>query len=99
MSRPIVIRPDAQDDIREAGAWYGDVRDRNGKTFIDALDDAFDLISEHPEAFQMVYRSARRYVLKRFPYNLIYVVTENAVEVIALVHGSRRPKVWKRRVS
>lgn len=98
MSLPIIIRPDAQRDIQEAHGWYGHVQDRHGRTFVEALDDAFSRISEHPEALQVIHRQARRYVLDRFPYLIIYVVTTTAIEVIAVAHGSRHPRIWRRRL-
>src|SRR5690349_6736844 len=98
MSLPIIVRQDAQADITQAHTWYGGVRDRNGNTFVDAMNHAFAVISENPDAFQVVHRNARRYVVDRFPYVVIYFVTATAVGILAVAHGSRHPRIWRKRV-
>jgi toxin ParE1/3/4 len=39
----------------------------------------------------------RKYLLRRFPYAVIYRVTDEAIEVVAVAHGRRRPGYWKTR--
>jgi len=41
---------------------------------------------------------ARRLVLARFPYALVYVVTAQGVVVVAVAHARRRPAYWRKRV-
>lgn len=44
-----------------------------------------------------VKSGVRRYVLRRFPFLIVYRVLESQVEVIAVTHARRRPGYWKSR--
>jgi toxin ParE1/3/4 len=35
--------------------------------------------------------------MKRFPYWLVYMVSEDEIRVLAVAHHSRRPGYWKER--
>lgn len=41
----------------------------------------------------------RRYVMRRFPFLVVYRVLDEKVQVIAVAHGRRRPEYWKPRES
>jgi len=36
--------------------------------------------------------------MKRFPFAIIYRDTPEAIQVIAIAHGHRRPGYWKKRI-
>ena len=62
--------------------------------------DAIDNVASFPEAFPVVYRTARRIRLKVFPYNLYYVYDEKAQEVlvVACTHAHRSSEAWQDRI-
>jgi hypothetical protein len=37
-------------------------------------------------------------VLRRFPFLLVFRITDVGVEIIAVAHGCRRPGYWRDRV-
>ncbi len=39
----------------------------------------------------------RRVLLRRFPYAVFYLETEETLWIVAVAHTSRRPDYWKRR--
>ena len=39
----------------------------------------------------------RHYVVRRFPYIIFYVELEEAIWIVAVAHGRRRPDYWRRR--
>jgi plasmid stabilization system protein ParE len=97
MSR-LVIRPEAQADIRGARAWYEGERPGLGDEFLDELDRLLRRAKETPLQFPEVIRGVRRALLHRFPYALYFVVKpDGSVVVLTVVHQRRRPAVWKRR--
>ncbi len=93
---PIIVRPLADADARDAKAWYAGRSSEAAERFVDALAATVSLISDHPYAFQRVDEATRRAVLRRFPYAVYYRVTEEAVIVLA-VHGRQDPAHWKTR--
>ncbi len=93
MNREVIVRPEAKQDVRDAAAWYRGISPSLGEAFIAAVDSALAVASEQPEAFQVVYRSFRRILLRRFPYALFYLVTSRSIVVAGILHQARDPRV------
>ncbi len=68
-----------------------------GIEFIDELQKIVVKIQNHPEIYPIVYKHLHRAVLSRFPFGVFYIVENNEIIVLAVIHGSRHPKRWKRR--
>lgn len=97
MSLPIVFRPEAETDVLEARDWYEQQRPGLGAQFADALDELMVRIESQPMLYAPAHADVRRVKLKRFPYVVYYRVLADHVEVIAVLHGSREPRVWQSR--
>lgn len=54
-------------------------------------------IVEAPDRWPMYTHGTRRYLLRRFPFSVVYRVSGIAITVVAVVHGKRRPGYWKSR--
>ncbi len=93
---------EADDEAAEAARWYESQRPGLGDAFLDELARAYQLIEHQPRAFQSIARppggrEVRRYVLRRFPYRIIYEVIGTDVVVLAVAHTRRQPNYWKGR--
>jgi toxin ParE1/3/4 len=95
--QPLVIRPEAQADLLEARDWYNRQRGGLGEQFIDAVGDLFDQIRAAPELYAKALKNVRRGKLRRFPYVVYYRALDERLEVLAVLHGSRDPRIWQRR--
>lgn len=69
-----------------------------GVLFLGALEGAVQTILAHPEAYQLVGSEIRRYLVRRFPYSLLYVVESDRIRVLAVAHQKRRPGYWRTRL-
>jgi toxin ParE1/3/4 len=98
MTLAVVFRPEAQIDLFETFDWYEGQRPGLGEGFSTALDEAVGRIQSMPQMYAMVFRDVRRTKLRTFPY-LIYYRLLDRVEVIAVLHGSRDPRLWQERVN
>ena len=98
MSYPHVIRPEAESDIQEAFRWYEQRRAGLGFEFLDEVKTILDKITENPLRHSEVHRSARRSLVRRFPFAIIYIFEFSKLEVIAVTHVKRNPGFWQRRV-
>ena len=78
-------------------AWYADRNARAAAGFLSELEHAMDRVREAPERWPRVAGQARRYVFPRFPFSLVYRVTPNMIEVIAVAHHRRKPGYWESR--
>jgi len=79
--------------------WY-EARGRGlGAEFLRSLDAALSNVQRHPALYPIVSSQARRAVLRRFPYSLIYVVHDGDIVIAACIHGSRDPRRWQKRLA
>jgi plasmid stabilization system protein ParE len=92
------IRPDAETDIERAAAYYEMQRKGLGDEFLDEVLRAFKRISDNPYMYAAVHRQTRRALIRRFPFAAYYRIEEDSLAVIAVMHGSRHPKEWQKRI-
>jgi toxin ParE1/3/4 len=100
MSLPLIIRPEAEQDIADARDFYDSqpsVRDL-ATEFIDDLHVFLARIQRNPEMYAVVERGARLGSLDRFPYVVCYRVGKAQIDVLAVYHGKRHPRLWKGRL-
>ena len=100
MNRPLRGAPEADEEFAEAVRWYEEQRAGLGYEFLAAVRETRKLIAEHPEMGSVVpgtKRGARRLMVRRFPYQLIYYVRPHDIVLVAVAHIKRRPGYWKRR--
>jgi|AntDeeMinimDraft_5_1070356.scaffolds.fasta_scaffold41605_1 plasmid stabilization system protein ParE len=99
MTLELRVRPDAEDDLEEAAAWYEQQRSGLGDEFLDEVRSTFRQISERPSMFPVLHRNTRRALTHRFPFGVFYRVQPEHVVVVAVMHGSRDPHRWKQRTA
>ena len=97
MSLPVILSPEAEQDVEAATSWYDAQRIGLGQTFLDRLKDALNRIGTMPELYAPGWRDIRPCPLKRFPFIVYYRVLADRVQVIAVFHGSRDPSAWQSR--
>lgn len=91
------FHPDAVEEVDRARDWY---RQRNpvaGAAFVLELDRAVTHIQEAPERWPRFTPTTRRFVLPRFPFDVIYRAHGRHLEVVAVAHHKRRPGYWRAR--
>ena len=92
------LHPEAVQDLREAAEFY---RDQAGNALSQALFAEFErslaVLLRHPALGALWRRSKRRFVMRRFPYSIIYTASGEEVRVLALAHHNRRPGYWRGR--
>ena len=94
---PIRFHPDAVAELTEARHWYRDRSDVAAQALVLEQARLFDDISRAPETWPKVHGELRRYVLRRFPYSILYRMEQSAVVVTAVAHQRRRFGYWRDR--
>ncbi len=89
------IRALARRDLEEARAWYEKQSPGLGDRFGRDIDDVLRRLSESPLIYQKVRRGIRRAMTERFPYAIYFVVEDERVSVMRVLHQSRNP-AWSR---
>ena len=93
-----ILHSAAETDIRDAGNYY---RERAGlqfsHSFFDAFEHAMRSLAQYPLLGAPWQHNKRRFVMKRFPYAIIYEISTGEIRVLAVAHHSRKPNYWKNR--
>jgi plasmid stabilization system protein ParE len=93
------FRPEAEEDLKETVIWYENNKKGLGARFLLAVDAAVQSIVRYHQAYPLVYKNYRKKIIRRFPFQIIYTIEENNIEVLAVFHSSRNPDEWKSRIS
>lgn len=93
------ILPLAKEDIREAAKWYNEQQKGLGKRFTAEVREIVHFIRQNPKVSSVRYKTVRTAVLNTFPFMVHYTIDEKnkTIIVVAVLHTSRDPKLWKNR--
>ena len=98
MTRPIVFRPEVEAELAEAVDWYEMRGQGLGAELLRSLDAVIAQVQRRPTLYPIVFGSARRAVLRRFPYSVIYIVQDDEILIAACIHSKRDPIRWQKRI-
>lgn len=100
MSWQLDIRPAALADIEREAAWYEERQQRLGAAFAKTVRRAIAGLADNPLIYRLRNRRlrVRWFIPPRFPYRIVYRVDGNLVTVLAVIHGARRDREWRKRV-
>ncbi len=99
MKYSILIRPEAENDMKEIFTWYENKRDGLGYDFLLQVESGIKFIERNPEICQIEYKGTRKYIIRRFPYKIIYLVEKERIIVLAIIHFKRNPDLTKKRIN
>ena len=97
------FHPEALLEFTEGVNHYlRDASPQVAEAFIGAVESAIARIVEDPKRWRIADApDIRRYVFRRFPYVIYYrfEVENSRVAIYAVMHSSREPGYWKKRLS
>jgi toxin ParE1/3/4 len=92
------LHPEAEQELYEAASRYEvEVREL-GLRFADEVERVIQLLLGHPERGSRLDDNLRHFVLRKFPFSIVYAASEDIVYILAIAHGSREPGYWQLRV-
>lgn len=98
MSYELTFRQEAEIDLEKSAKWYEQQKEHLGFDFLDEVEKKCSVITNTPLIFEEVYKKLRRVVIDRFPFNIFYLVEGKLIIIVAVIHGSRHPKKWQKRI-
>jgi plasmid stabilization system protein ParE len=91
--------PDAEAELVEAARFYERKVPGLGTRFRAEFDSAAARILEAPDRWRILEKDIRRFVMRRFPYSILYRVEGEVVRILVVKHHSRHPDYWKGRLA
>ena len=94
----LVVSPAALAELHDAATFYTlKANVELGRAFVAEFERTANFILANP-LIGAVFRGTRRhYILRRFPYSIIYQVAAEELRILAVAHQRRRPGYWTQR--
>ena len=103
MSQRLIVLDKAEEELIEAEKWYEKQRPGLGREFRTAIDEGMERLLKAPLAASPIVNvpvsiGARRILVKRFPYSIVFIEHREDLWVVAFSHHRRRPGYWRERM-
>lgn len=94
----IIFLPPADTELEDAIHFYENQLKGLGHQFYTEVVKAIDFIIQYPEGWHKTGQHTRRFMLKRFPYSILYVYEEEKIIITAIAHQHRHPESYLNRM-
>jgi len=94
MTREIIFHIEAEAEVLQALEWYAERSAIAARAFVHELTHVVSLAVRSPEVWPKVFENTRRIVFPRYPFDLVFRLRGETVEIVAVAHQRRRPSYW-----
>lgn len=91
------FHPGAALEFEEAVRYYSERNARIGREFVGAIGEAVSFVVSNPSACLPVRDKLRKWLVRRFPYYIVFRQDEGRLYILAIAHQRRRPEYWRDR--
>jgi toxin ParE1/3/4 len=103
MSQHVIVLDEAEDELIEGAKVVRSSAFRSWSEFRSAIDEAMERLLKAPLAASPIVNlppsiGARRVLVKRFPYSIVFIDHDEDLWVVAFAHQHRRPGYWRERL-
>jgi plasmid stabilization system protein ParE len=98
MEYNLIIKPKAQQDIREAINWYKKQSNNLSEKLLVKIDESLKKLQKNPEYYQKRYQEIRITFTKQFHYGIFFTIEDNTIYDHAILHTKQNPKKAEKRV-
>lgn len=85
-------------EYQEAVLWYAERNRHSALRFVEAVEETIQRIVDAPKRWRVVEEDVRCCLTHVFPYAILYTLEADFILILAVMHWSREPGYWKRRV-
>lgn len=95
----LFISDEAEIDFDSSYLYYSDDSFTLADSFYKQIDESLETIRKYPLSFQKIHKNIRKFTVKHFPFIIYYQIEKNTIQIIAIFHTSRNPRIWKERTA
>ena len=88
---------EAEAELIAAIEYYEIREDGLGIRFAEEVNATIQRICAFPQTWEKIDNAIHRCLTNKFPYGILYRISENNIEIMAVMHLHRRPGYWKNR--
>lgn len=93
-----IYHPEALAEYADAALYYEERAPGLGADFTIEVESAIHKVLEAPDRWRCMEDDIHRFLVRRFPYGILYTVETDHVLILAIMHLSREPGYWRHRV-
>ena len=97
MTREITLHPEAEAEVLQALEWYVQRSPLAARAFVHELTSVVRLAARSPMTWPRTFGNTRHILFPRFPFDLVFRLKGDEIEIVAVAHQRRRPSYWKDR--
>lgn len=98
MNFSLELTQEAKSDIFEAYSYYEFVLNGLGSDFQSCVKKSIKNIQNNPFLFQIKYNRVRIKHISKFPFGIHFIIVEDNIIVIGILHTSQSPFNWEKRI-
>jgi toxin ParE1/3/4 len=89
--------PEAAIELIETARFYEESGAGLGHRFLDAVDVSLEMLQRSPLLGCSDECGRRKWLIRGFPYMVIYRLEDSLLHILAIAHTSRNPRYWENR--
>lgn len=93
----VVVSSAAERDYTEALCWYAERSSQAAERFDLEFDLAMQAIASNHLRFPKCDQRHRYYLMRHFPFQVVFREHDHKLVIIAVAHTSREPRFWDTR--
>lgn len=93
------FHPDVEEEFFEAIKYYEGCKRGLGYDFSIEVYSAIDKILAFPDTWPILDDEIQRFLVKRFPFGIIYSIEPDVIFILSVMHLNRKPGYWKYRTA
>ena len=97
-AREVDFHEEAAIEFKEAFLWYLERNTAIAVVFADELTRSVQIIAEAPERWPAHAAGTRKFLMRRFPFVIVYRESGDVIQILAVAHAKRRPGYWSSRL-
>lgn len=90
-----VIKPTVFLDVEEALFFYDKISHHLAIRFYQNFLSSIEEITQAPDNYLYVIKPVRRHVIKKFPYSIYYIVSDNRIIMLGVAHTKKSNRYIK----
>ena len=94
MTREVILHIEAEAEVLQALEWYAQRSAIAARAFVQELNRVLSLAVGSPETWPKSFGNTRRIVFPRFPFQLVFRLKGETIEIVAVAHQRRQPWYW-----